>query len=96
MEDLTTEDLSRHFLQGTSETIPQFSQVLDLFRGQVPMIIELKSVDNNYAELWRGCLRHAGGLRGPLLHRVLRPPVRPVAPAASARTLSVDSWRKIS
>ncbi len=65
MEDLTTEDLSRHFLQGTSETIPQFSQVLDLFRGQVPMIIELKSVDNNYAELCEAVCAMLKGYEGP-------------------------------
>ena len=65
MEDLTTEDLSRHFLQGTSETIPQFSQVLNLFRGKVPMIIELKTVDNNYAELCEAVCAMLEGYEGP-------------------------------
>lgn len=44
--DLTTEDLRRYHLNGTEETIPTFRQVLELFSGKAPLIIELKSDDN--------------------------------------------------
>lgn len=44
--DLTTEALSDYHLCGTGETIPAFSQVLELFTGKAPLIIELKSDDN--------------------------------------------------
>ncbi len=51
IEDLTAEQLSGYCLADTSETIPLFSEVLDLFAGEVPLIIELKSQLNNYAQL---------------------------------------------
>ena len=50
IEDLTAEDLSKYRLEGTDETIPLFKDVLALFNGKAPMIVELKAV-NNYAEL---------------------------------------------
>jgi len=51
VEDLTTADLKKYCLEDTLESIPTLSQVLDLFDGQAPLIIELKTVDNNYATL---------------------------------------------
>ena len=51
VEDLTGEDLKKYFLEGTLETIPLFSQVLELFKGEAPLIVELKCVGNNYAAL---------------------------------------------
>jgi len=51
VEDLTTSDLKSYPLEGTAETIPEFSQVLELFAGKAPLIVELKCVDNNYAAL---------------------------------------------
>lgn len=49
--DLKSEDLSDYYLDGTDQTIPTFRQVLDQFDGKAPMIVELKSDNNNYAEL---------------------------------------------
>lgn len=46
IEDLSTEDLSNCYLEGTEETIPEFRQVLELFRGGTPLIVELKTADN--------------------------------------------------
>ena len=43
---LSTEDLANYHLGGTKETIPTFRQVLDLYAGKAPLIIELKSDDN--------------------------------------------------
>ena len=51
IEDLTKDDLDRYFLEGTDEKIPLFRDVLALYAGKAPLIIELKSERNNYAEL---------------------------------------------
>lgn len=51
IEDLTTQQLEQYTLEGTGETIPAFSQVLELYAGKAPLIVELKCVDNNYAAL---------------------------------------------
>lgn len=51
IEDLTTEDLPNYHLEGTEETIPTFRQLLDLYAGKAPLIVELKPVENNHARL---------------------------------------------
>ncbi len=51
IEDLTTGELPGYTLEGTSETIPTFRELLDLYAGKAPLIIELKPVDNNHAAL---------------------------------------------
>jgi len=51
VEDLTTPQLRQCHLAGTGQTIPEFMDVLNLFQGRAPLIIELKSVDGNYAAL---------------------------------------------
>ena len=50
IEDLTTEDLEDYRLEGTDEKIPLFSELLDLYAGKAPLIIELKA-HGNHAEL---------------------------------------------
>lgn len=51
VEDLTASDLPNYPLEGTDELIPLFSQVLELFDGKAPMIVELKPVGGNHAAL---------------------------------------------
>ena len=51
VEELTTEQLAMCFLEGTNQTIPQLKDVLELFDGCAPLIVELKPVGSNYAEL---------------------------------------------
>ena len=51
IEDLTAEDLPNYHLEGTSETIPLFEDVLKLFEGKTPLIVELKAERSNYNEL---------------------------------------------
>ena len=51
IEDLTTDELKNYRLEGTEETIPEFMDVLTLFNGRAPIIVELKPVDNNHAAL---------------------------------------------
>lgn len=51
IEDLSTEDLQNYRLEGTEETIPTFRELLDLYAGKAPLIVELKPVDGNHAAL---------------------------------------------
>ena len=51
IEDLTTAELEQYRLNGTEEKIPEFRQVLELYRGKAPMIVELKPAGGNYAAL---------------------------------------------
>ena len=46
VEDLTTEDLKNYRLEGTEDCIPTFREVLDVFDGKTPLIIELKAEKN--------------------------------------------------
>ena len=64
VEDLTTEDLRNCHLAGTAETIPEFMDVLTLFHGKAPMIIELKSVDGNHAALAEAACKMLETYRG--------------------------------
>jgi glycerophosphoryl diester phosphodiesterase len=50
-EDLTAADLPNYKLGGTEETIPLFTQVLELYAGKAPMIVELKPAGGNHAAL---------------------------------------------
>lgn len=51
IEELSAEELPNYYLEGTFETIPTFRQVLELFDGQAPMIIELKVAQGNVGPL---------------------------------------------
>ena len=64
VEDLTTAQLSDCRLNGTEETIPTFQQVLDLYAGRAPLIVELKVSGNNYAKLCSTACRMLEGYRG--------------------------------
>ena len=51
IEDLSVEELVNYPLERTDEIIPTFKQVLELFDGKAPLIVELKPEGNNFAEL---------------------------------------------
>lgn len=51
VEELNTDQLKDCRLCGTEETIPEFSQVLKLFNGEAPLIVELKAANGNHAAL---------------------------------------------
>ena len=51
IEDLTAEDLENYRLEGTDEKIPLFKDVMALFEGKAPMIVELKPMNENHAAL---------------------------------------------
>lgn len=64
VEDLTREELTEYRLLGTEETIPELNQVLELYQGKAPMIVELKSFAGNYAALSEAVCRAMEGYKG--------------------------------
>ncbi len=64
IEDLTADELKSYHLEGTLETIPLFRNVLELFEGRAPMIIELKTAGNNGAKLCEAVFRELESFRG--------------------------------
>lgn len=65
MEALTTAQLADYTLEGTGETIPAFAQVLALFAGKAPLIIELKTAGDNVDALCRTVCQALEGYEGP-------------------------------
>ena len=65
IEDLATEDLKKYTLEGTEETIPEFMDVLTLFNGKAPLIVELKPVDGNHARLTEAACTMLESYPGP-------------------------------
>ncbi len=65
IEDLSAADLENYHLEGTDEAIPLFQQVLDLYAGKAPLIVELKCVDNNAAALCSAACAMLDGYDGP-------------------------------
>lgn len=65
VESLTAQDLPKYRLEGTEDTIPTFRQVLDLVDGRVPLIVELKCVDDNYAPLTDAAVEALRDYAGP-------------------------------
>lgn len=51
IEELTVEDLNKYCLEGTTEKIPTLKEVLALYDGKYPLIIELKPTNENYQQL---------------------------------------------
>ena len=51
IEELTLSELENYRLEGTEEKIPLFSEVLELFDGEAPLIVELKAGKNNVSAL---------------------------------------------
>lgn len=64
IEDLTAEALANYPLEGTGQIIPTLPQVLELFDGKAPLIIELKPAGNNYAALARAACDLLDGYKG--------------------------------
>ena len=64
IESLTMDELQNYFLEGTEEKIPTFREVLDLFDGKAPLVVELKPVNNNHAELTEAACKVLDGYAG--------------------------------
>ena len=65
IEDLTTKDLEIYRLNGTEERIPEFRQVLELYAGKAPLIVELKPAGGNYVALTESVCNMLADYRGP-------------------------------
>lgn len=65
IEDLKTEELSGYHLEGTEYTIPLFSDVLSLYDGKAPLIVELKCAGDNYAALCAAACKMLDSYGGP-------------------------------
>ncbi len=63
IEDLTAAQLPDHPL-ANGETIPLFSDILALWRGKTPLIIELKSTKENHAALTDAAVAAMAGYTG--------------------------------
>ena len=64
IEDLTAADLPDCALLGTEETVPLFQDVLDLFEGKTPLIIELKVERGNADALTDAVMAKLKGWNG--------------------------------
>lgn len=58
IEELTLEDLEKYRLEGTQQRIPLLKDVLELFDGKAPLIVEFKPVGNNHSELCSAAMEH--------------------------------------
>lgn len=64
IEDLTAAELPGYPLMGTGETIPLLEDVLELFRGKTPLIVELKVERGNYNDLTDRAMKALQGWQG--------------------------------
>lgn len=64
VEDLTTEELKQYHLEGTEETIPELMDVLTLYHGKAPLIIELKPENGNHDALTEAVCKMLETYRG--------------------------------
>jgi glycerophosphoryl diester phosphodiesterase len=64
IEDLTAAQLEGLFLEDTQERIPLLRQVLELYDGKAPLIVELKPYGNNYNALCEKAVALLDGYQG--------------------------------
>lgn len=64
IEDLDRAELARLRLEGTEEPVPLFDEVLTLFEGKAPLIIELKSFRGNHRALTEAVIARLDRYRG--------------------------------
>ena len=64
IEDLTFEELEDYPLMGTEEYIPLFREVLSLFEGKTPLVIELKAERGNANALTDAVMAELEGWKG--------------------------------
>ncbi len=94
IEDLDREGLRRLRLEGTEEPVPLFDEVLALFEGRAPLIIELKSHAGNYKALTEAVIARLDRYRGDFCVESFDPRVllvlRRERPAILRGQLSMD------
>lgn len=65
IEDLTADQLSQYHLGGSNETIPLLKDVLALYGGKAPLIVELKCEGGNHAALCEATCKMMDSYDGP-------------------------------
>ena len=65
IEDLTVADLDAYRLEGTEEKIPLFKDLLALYAGKAPLIVELKAERGNHAALAKAVCEMMDSYDGP-------------------------------
>lgn len=65
IEDLKADQLSQYHLGGSNETIPLFQDVLTLYSGKAPLIVELKCEGGNHAALCEAACKMMDSYDGP-------------------------------
>ena len=53
LRDMTEEELAACRLEGTDEKVPFLEEVLPIFEGKAPLVVEIKPCKGNHAELTR-------------------------------------------
>ena len=56
VEDLTAAELAAYRLEGTEETIPFLEEVLPLFEGKAPLVVEIKPSRGNHDALTKAAM----------------------------------------
>lgn len=64
IEDLTKEDLEKYPLEGTEEKIPLLQDLLALYAGKAPLIVELKPEKGNHTALGKAVCDMLEGYEG--------------------------------
>ena len=64
VKEKTMAELQECCLEGTEEKIPILSQVLNIVNGQVPLLIEIKTVRGDYKEICRAVCRELDTYKG--------------------------------
>ncbi len=64
IEDLTLKEVRELRLEGTDEKIPTFKEVLKLYNGKYPLIIEIKASMTNVAEICEAVMKELEGYKG--------------------------------
>lgn len=94
IESLTREELSQYRLTGTDEHIPLFDEVLALFEGKQPLIIELKCANGNHFALAKAVCERLDSYRGQFCIESFDPfaikDVKTLRPAFLRGQLSMD------
>lgn len=64
IEETELEEAQVYFLEDSEEVIPEFEEVLEAVGGRVPLIIELKTEDENHEALCRRLMKALKGYDG--------------------------------
>lgn len=94
LEDMTLSEAMELRLEGTSEKIPLFDEVLDLFENGGPLIIELKTYKGNHKALSEAVVKRLSTYKGLFCIESFDPravnDVRKLAPEIVRGQLSCD------